>query len=233
MKGMLPVERWASACKLAAAATLYLDEDSFRLLARQATSCLPPPSIPASSDACVTETPSSSRPAPAMGYLNGMLLPAGVTAEGQGLWGSIGWGTPACLGVAMAKTSGRTWMVTSDGSHQLTLNELCVMGRYGIKPVIFVLNNDIYGIEDVTSERGHAYDDLAPVNYHLLPEAFGCKGWLSAKVSTVAELDKGLDRIAAHDGAAYVEVMISNEESQPMSDAGIDRPYKLKTPPIG
>ena len=168
-----------------------------------------------------------------MTHLNKVLLPAGVTAEGQGLWGSIGWATPACLGVAMAKTSGHTWMVTGDGSHQLTLNEIAVMGRYGIKPRIFVLNNGLFGIEDVISERGHAYDDLAQVNYHLLPEAFGCKNWLSARVSTVAELDAVLDRIDSHDGAAYVEVMIPNEESQPMPESVIDRGYKLRTPPAG
>ena len=165
-----------------------------------------------------------------MFHLNPMRLPAGVGVEAQGLWGSIGWGTPATLGIAMAKTEGRTWLVTGDGSHQLTLNELAVMGRYGVTPVIFVLNNGLYGIEDVISERGHAYDDLAPVNYHLLPAAFGCKGWLSAKVTTVAELEKALDDIDAHDGAAYIEVMIPNEESQPLPDDVIDRGYKLRTP---
>jgi len=177
-------------------------------------------------DTLVIETGSCMLP------LDSMLLPAGVTAEGQCLWGSIGWATPACLGVAMAKTSGRTLVVTGDGSHQLTLNELGVMGRCGIKPVIFVLNNDLYGVEIVIGESGHPYNDLAPVNYHLLPEAFGCKGWLTAKVSTVAELDQVLDRIDAHDGAAYVEVMIPNEESQPLPDAVIDRGYKVKTPKV-
>jgi len=165
--------------------------------------------------------------------LNKMLLPEGVTAEGQGLWGSIGWATPACLGVAMAKSSGRTVLVTGDGSHQLTLNELAVMGRYGVKPVVFVLNNGLYGVEDVISERGHSYDDLAPVKYHLLPEAFGCRGWLTARVGTVAELDAVLDRIETHDGASYVEVLIPNEESQPLPDETIDRGYKLRTPPVG
>lgn len=163
-------------------------------------------------------------------HLNGIRLPAGVGAEGQGMWGSIGWATPATLGIAMAKTSGRTWLVTGDGSHQLTLNELAVMGRYGVTPVIFVLNNGLYGVEDVISERGHQYDDLAPVQYHLLPAAFGCSGWLSRKVSTVAELDAGLDAIDAHEGAAYIEVMIPNEESQPFPDEVIDRAYKLRTP---
>ena len=168
-----------------------------------------------------------------MFHLNGMLLPEGVEAEGQGLWGSIGWGTPATLGVCMGKTSGRTWMVTGDGSHQLTLNELGVMGRYGIKPVIFVLNNDIYGVEDVVSERGHGYDDLAKLNYHLLPEAFGCRGWLSAKVGTVAELEDVLAKIEKHDGAAYIQVLIPESESQPLPAEDLDRDYKLKVPPVG
>jgi len=168
-----------------------------------------------------------------MFHLNAMLLPEGVEAEGQGLWGSIGWGTPATLGVCMGKKSGRTWMVTGDGSHQLTLNELGVMGRYGIKPVIFVLNNDIYGVEDMVSERGHIYDDLAKLNYHLLPEAFGCKGWLSAKVGTVAELEEVLAKIEKHDGAAYVQVLIPESESQPLPAEDLDRDYKLNIPPIG
>jgi indolepyruvate decarboxylase len=177
-----------------------------------------------SGDTLVIETGTS------MFHLNGMRLPAGVRTEAQGLWGSIGWATPATLGIAMAKDSGRTWLVTGDGSHQLTLNELAVMGRYGVKPVIFVLNNGLYGVEDVISERGHEYDDLAAVAYHLLPAAFGCKDWYSARVGTVAELEHSLAAIAAHDGAAYIEVMIPNEESQPLPPATIDRAYKLNTP---
>ncbi|MFM8733913.1 MAG: alpha-keto acid decarboxylase family protein [Pirellulales bacterium] len=165
-----------------------------------------------------------------MFHLDAMTLPPGVGAENQGLWGSIGWATPASLGVALAKTAGRTWLVTGDGSHQLTLNELAVMGRYRVKPRIFVLNNGIYGVEDVISERGHAYDDLASVDYHLLPRAFGCKDWFTARVTTVAELEKALDAIDAHDGGAYVEVMIPNEESQPLPQHVIDRGYKLRTP---
>lgn len=163
-------------------------------------------------------------------HLNGMLLPDGVGCEGQTLWGSIGWATPATLGVAMANRTGRTVMVTGDGSHQLTMNEIAVMGRYGIKPVIFVLNNGIYGIEDVVSERGHVYDDLAPVQYHLLPEAMGCKGWFSRRVYTIGELEDALSAIEAGDTAAYIEVMIPESESQPLPDAAIDITYKTRTP---
>jgi len=104
------------------------------------------------------------------------------------------------------------------------------MGRYQAKPVIFVLNNGQYGVEVVISERGHEYDNLAAVQYHLLTTAFGCAGWLSAKVSTVAELDAVLERIATHDGGAYVEVMIPASESEPLPDAVKDAGYKLRTP---
>lgn len=91
----------------------------------------------------------------------------------------------------------------------------------------------VFHLVGMPSERGHAYDDLADVRYHLLPEAFGCRGWLTARIETVAELDAVLDRIDAHDGAAYVEVMIPNEKRQPLPAAAIDGGYKFQTAPIG
>ena len=54
-----------------------------------------------------------------------------------------------------------------------------------------------------------------------------------AKVGTNAELDAVLTKIAAEDAAAYVEVMIPNEESQPLPGEVIDSGYKLRTPTIG
>lgn len=163
-------------------------------------------------------------------YLGPMLLPEGVGYESQVLWGSIGWGTPAAFGVAMANKTGRTILVTGDGSHQLTYNEVAVMGRYNAKIAVFVLNNGIFGIEDVLSEMGHDYDNLAAVKYHLIPEAMGCKGWVTGRVTTVAELEDAIKRIEASDAPAYIEVMIPAAESQPVSDAKKDQLYKLRTP---
>jgi indolepyruvate decarboxylase len=134
------------------------------------------------------------------------------------------------MGVAMANAAGRTIAVTGDGSHQLTLNELGVMGRYHVKPIIFVLNNGIYGVEDVLSERGHEYDNLAALNYHLLPQAMGCTEWLSRRVSTVGELEDALAAINASDTGAYIEVMIPESESQPLPKEIIDQVYKFRTP---
>jgi indolepyruvate decarboxylase len=159
-----------------------------------------------------------------------LLLPRGVSCESQTLWGAIGWATPATLGIAMADLSRRAVLVTGDGAHQLTANDIGVMGRYGIKPVIFVLNNGIYGIEDVLSERGHVYDDIAPWNYHTVPAAMGCKGWFAARVATVAELEQAIATAQTHDGACYIEVLIPEAESQPLPKAMIDQIYKTDVP---
>ena len=155
-----------------------------------------------------------------------MLLPEGVGFQTQTLWGSIGWATPAAMGVCMANKNGRTILITGDGSHQLTANEIGVMGRYGIKPIIFVLNNGAYGVEIVLSEKGLSYDDLAKWNYAQLPSAMGCESWFSARVRTVAELDAALERAQQHDGASYIEIMIAAEESQPLPENILQQIYQ-------
>lgn len=159
-----------------------------------------------------------------------MLLPDGVGFQTQTLWGSIGWATPAAEGICMANKHGRTILVTGDGSHQLTANEIGVMGRYGIKPIIFVLNNNIFGVENVLSEIGPSYDELAKWNYAQIPAAMGCDSWFSAKVATVAELDVAIERANTFDGASYIEVMIPASESQPLPLSVQNQIYKTNIP---
>jgi len=162
-----------------------------------------------------------------------LLLPKGVGFESQILWGSIGWATPCTLGVAMAEPTARVVTVTGDGAHQLTANEIGVMGRYGVRPIIIVLNNGIYGAEDTASERGHVYNDLARWNYHQIPTAMGCEEWFSTRVTTVGELDIALRKARNHRSGSYLEVMIPEIESQPLPSAVLDHLYKQNTPGRG
>lgn len=167
-----------------------------------------------------------------MMFMTPMLLPEGVGFQTQTLWGSIGWATPAAEGICMANKAGRTIVVTGDGSHQLTANEIGVMGRYGIKPIIFVLNNAVYGVEIVVSELGHKYDDLQNWNYSQLPGVMGCSDWFCAKVSTVAELDAAIEKANSFDGASYIEVIIPSAESQPAPKALQNHVYKANIPTV-
>jgi indolepyruvate decarboxylase len=86
-------------------------------------------------DTVVLETGSSS-----LG-VTPTVFPDGVTLEARVLWGSIGWATPAALGVALTDPSRRTILIAGEGSHQLTANDIGVMGRFGANVIDFVLNN--------------------------------------------------------------------------------------------
>ena len=162
--------------------------------------------------------------------LNAIRLPAGVTMESQTLWGSIGWGTPAALGCAVAEPEHRVILVTGDGAHQLTMQEVGVMGFTGVKPVVIVLNNDLYGVEALISETGHAYNNLPKWRYSDIPAALGCENWWCGRAATVAELEKALAEINAYQGAAYLEVAIPAEESQPLASEVIETMHQTATP---
>jgi indolepyruvate decarboxylase len=135
-------------------------------------------------------------------------LPDGAQVHGQSLWGSIGWATGAALGVALADRSRRTVLFTGEGSHQLTAADVGTMGRNGLKPLIFVLNNSGYLVERALEKNPDwVYNDLAPWAYHTLPAALGCKDWFTAKVATLGELDAALARAGAAETACYIEVV--------------------------
>ena len=162
--------------------------------------------------------------------LNAIRLPDGVAMESQTLWGSIGWGTPAALGCALADPTRRVVLVTGDGAHQLTVQEIGVMGFTGVNPVVIVLNNGLHGIEALISETGHAYNNLPPWRYSDVPAALGCKGWWCGRAATFEELERALVAINGHVGGAYLEVLIPPEESQPLGDEVIETMHKTATP---
>ena len=82
-----------------------------------------------------------------------MTLADDVQVHIQMLWGSIGWATGATFGIALADPNRRTILITGEGSHQLTANEIGNMGRYGANPIIFVLNNDGYMVTPLPTSR--------------------------------------------------------------------------------
>jgi indolepyruvate decarboxylase len=145
-------------------------------------------------------------------------LPKGATFHNQTLWGAIGWATPAAFGASLAAPDRRTVLITGEGSHQMTAQEIGQFHRFGTKPVIFVLNNDGYLIERLLCKDPEMYyNDLAPWRYHLLPQALGCDGWNCARVATCGELDAAMEKAAANDQPAYIEVMTGKFVAPPLA----------------
>ncbi len=152
-------------------------------------------------DIVVAETGSQSS-------VNALPFPRNTTFYSQSQWGSIGFATGCAFGTSLAAPKRRTVLFTGEGSHQMTANELGNMGRYGARPVIFVLNNSGYMVERALERSPDMqYNDLAPWNYTALPAAFGCKDWFTARAATNAELDEAMAKAQTERRACYIEVI--------------------------
>ena len=151
-------------------------------------------------------------------------LADGVRVEAQVLWGSIGWATPAAFGVALADPSRRTILITGEGSHQLTANEIGSMGRFGANVIVFVLNNDGYLIERALEENPDwSYNDLAHWRYAELPRTLGCAEWFAARVTTLGELDAAMKAARESKSGAYIEVVGERMDMPPILAFAHDR----------
>jgi indolepyruvate decarboxylase len=144
-------------------------------------------------------------------------LPKGAEFHNQTLWASIGWATPAAFGAAIGAPDRRLILITGEGSHQMTAQEIAQFGRHGLRPIIFVLNNSGYLSERMLcKDMALGYNDIAAWNYAELPHALGCEGWFTARVSTCGELDDALKTAEQANGAAYVEVITDAYEAPPL-----------------
>lgn len=120
-------------------------------------------------------------------------LPRGATYIAEGGWQAIGYATPAAFGACVAAPERRVLLFTGDGSLQLTVQEISSMLAYGCRPILFVLNNASYTIENYLNVNvSDARYNRVPVwSYTRLPEAFGGDAFV-ARATTAGELDEAI-----------------------------------------
>lgn len=113
---------------------------------------------------------------------------------GPAYYASMGFAVPAALGAQMARPDLRPLVLVGDGAFQMTGMELSTIARYGLNPVIIVLNNAGYGTERHIHDG--PFNDVLNWNYHRLPELLGVgRGFL---VETDEQLDAALNAAAQH-----------------------------------
>ena len=101
---------------------------------------------------------------------------------------SMGFAVPACIGAQLANPKLRPLVLVGDGAFQMTGMELATVARYGLNPVVVLLNNRGYGTERHMQDG--PYNDLWSWQYHRLPEILGAgRGFV---VETEEELDRAL-----------------------------------------
>ncbi len=140
-------------------------------------------------------------------------LPEGCRYEIQMQYGSIGWSVGAALGYELGSSdSTRTVALIGDGSFQMTAQEVSTMIRYGLKPIIFLMNNGGYTIE-VEIHDG-PYNEIKNWNYAELMDVFNAgegKGW-GCRATTEGELEDAIKKALVHDGPCLVEIKIDRDD---------------------
>lgn len=148
-------------------------------------------------------------------WFNGtaLSLPDGATFESQMQYGSIGWSVGATLGYQVGcAPSRRVIALIGDGSFQLTAQEISTMIRYGLKPIIVVINNGGYTIE-VEIHDG-PYNQIKNWRYAQLVDVFNAdegNGW-GCRVTTEGELDAAVQKATSHDGLSLIEVVVDRDD---------------------
>lgn len=147
----------------------------------------------------------------------GHRLPTGVTFIGQPLWASIGYTLPAALGAALAYRDRRVVLLIGDGAAQLTVQELGVMAREDITPVIVVVNNGGYTVERAIHGPDAYYNDIPAWRWLEVPSALGFTASLAFSAHTRGELGAALEAAARNpDRMTLIEVMLRPDDVPPL-----------------
>jgi indolepyruvate decarboxylase len=140
-------------------------------------------------------------------------LPEGCRHEMQMQYGSIGWSVGSTLGYELGCAgAARPIAMIGDGSFQMTAQEVSTMIRYGLRPIIFLMNNGGYTIE-VEIHDG-PYNDIKNWNYAELMNVFNAgegKGW-GTKVTTEGELDCAIKQALGNEGPSLIECVIDRND---------------------
>ena len=131
----------------------------------------------------------------------------------QAVWAAIGYAVPASIGVKFALPDKRPVVFAGDGAFHMTIQAVGTLVQLNQDPIIFVMNNGIYGVEQwlvnaaVFAPPGDP-SVITPINklqrweFSKLTDVFiGGDGY---KVSTIAELEQVLSQIEKKPGRLAV-----------------------------
>ena len=144
-------------------------------------------------------------------------FPESAEFNSQALWCSSGWATAAAFGAGLAKPQSRMILITGEGSHQQTAMEIGSMLRYGVKPVIVVINNHGYSTDRLFSDNlSGGFNDVMQMNYAKFARCFEGDIW-ATKVNTAEDFDKALRVTQIMNKLCYIEACIDSLDTSSLT----------------
>ena len=126
-------------------------------------------------------------------------------------YASLGFAVPASIGAQLAAPNRRPLVLVGDGAFQMTGMELSTSLRYGLNPIVVILNNEGYLTERLLTDG--SFNDVLPWRYAKLPELFG--GGKSFVVKTEEDLERALTTARASYELCIIEVHLAKFDSSP------------------
>jgi indolepyruvate decarboxylase len=124
---------------------------------------------------------------------------------------SLGFAVPASLGVKAALPQLRPLVLVGDGAFQMTGMEIATIARYGMNPIIIILDNDGYGTERPMADG--AFNDVLRWDYTEIPRVIG--NGLGIKVKTEREMEAALTKARANNSWSLIQVMLDRDDHSP------------------
>lgn len=136
--------------------------------------------------------------------------------------GTMGFGIPAGMGVALAKPDRPIVVIVGDGGFQMTVQELGTISQYNLPVKIILLNNNFLGMvrqwQQLFFSNRYASTELKNPDFLMISEGFGVP---SKQISARDNLKETLQELIDHDGPFMLEVKVEKEGNIfPMVPAG-------------
>jgi len=130
----------------------------------------------------------------------------------QGYYASMGFGIPGAIGAEIG-TGLRPLDLCGDGAFQMTGPEIAQAPRYGLRPIVLVLNNGGWQIFRPVMTRTDLLD-VPPWPYARLADAWGGRGF---RVEQLGDLRDTLAAAARIPSFVLIEVMVAPDDLSPVS----------------
>lgn len=125
---------------------------------------------------------------------------------------SMGFAVPGAIGAQLARPDLRPLVLVGDGAFQMTGMEISTAARFGLSPIVVVLNNNGYGTERPMTDGG--FNDIPAWRYSRLPEVIGAgQGF---EVFTEQDFDRALKAaMACTDSPTILDVHLDPDDHSP------------------
>jgi indolepyruvate decarboxylase len=124
---------------------------------------------------------------------------------------SMGFAVPGAIGVETANPALRPFVIVGDGAFQMTGTELSTAVRLGLKPIVFILNNNGYGT--MRKIRDGSFNVISQWDYCKICDLVG--GGVAARAGTLGQLDGAIVAALGSNTVRVIEVSIPEGDYSP------------------